>query len=51
MPTHIFRAVARGSYLRNSCNYLNEAKAVVEAFDSIVHKHPERFKYQADETS
>ena len=28
-----------GSYLRNSCSYLHEAKAVVEAFDRIAYKH------------
>ena len=31
--------VARGSYLRNSCSYLHEAKAIVEVFDRIVYKH------------
>ena len=27
------------SYFRNSCSYLHEAKAVVEASDTIVYKH------------
>ena len=38
-PHTFCRAVARGSYLRNSCSYLHKAKAIVEAFDRIVYKH------------
>ena len=38
-PHTFCRAVAMGSYLRNSCSYLHEAKAVVEAFNRIVYKH------------
>ena len=31
-PHTFCRVVARGSYLINSCNYLHEAKAIVEVF-------------------
>ena len=37
-PRTLCRVVARGSYLRNSCSYHYEAKAIVEAFDRIVYK-------------
>ena len=38
-PHTFCRAVARGAYLRNSCSYLHEAKAFVEALDRKAYKH------------
>ena len=38
-PCTFCRVVARGLYLINCCNYLHEAKAVVEVFDRIIYKH------------
>ena len=36
--TQSLRTIARGSYLRNSCSYLHEIKAVVEALARIAYK-------------